>query len=68
MSLHSFKIELRLDTDDEGQAAVAEIVKEHARQLRASVMFINNNRYRPQVAVTTEDGFYNSAALDLDDQ
>lgn len=65
MSIYTFKLELRLDTTEEGKEAVAEIVRQHALSLKVSTMLINDQRYTPQVAVTCEDAFYTVEDVDL---
>lgn len=66
MTIKTFKIELRADVTGDGDAAVREIIKQHAIELRNTLLLINNNRYKAQVAVQAEDSFYNVEDIPLD--
>lgn len=66
MTIKTFKVELRADVNEEGSAAVAEIIKLHAVELRNTLLLIGNNRYKVQVVVQVEDSFYNVEQIPLD--
>lgn len=64
MAQQTYTIELKVDTSEEGHAALTEITKQYARDLLASAMLLSPGR-TPQVIARTTDAFYSTEEINV---
>jgi hypothetical protein len=65
MALETYTIEVKVDVEDSGHAAVLEVIKGQARLLMAAAIMVSKPDRTPKVMVRTEDRFYSQEDIDI---
>lgn len=64
MSIETYKLELKIDTSNEGHEAITAIFAQYARDLLSSAALVAGDK-QPQIALTAADSFYDEREIKL---
>jgi hypothetical protein len=64
MTIQTYTIEFKLDTNEDAHEAMLQIIKQYARDLMASAALLCGNK-QPQVICRTQDSFYTTNEIEL---
>lgn len=65
MANYTYRIELKLDCDEDRHEAIIQVAKQYARDLMASAMLVANTQRQPMIALFTENVFIGEEEINV---